>query len=182
MDDRVAGRTGIARCVLTVGTSGPHPDERRSIVDKNDVVRAVGLKFLGVHQFIYERSGGRVGHRMLGIPCLLLRTTGAKSGQPRTSALSYGSDGDRYVVVASLGGAPRSPAWYHNLRAHPEASVQIATKRQPVRAEFLLPEDADYPRLWKLVNDYNHNRYDGYQRLTTRPIPIVVLVPTETLG
>ena len=84
---------------------------------------------LRVHQKIYERTDGLVGHRLLRVPTLLLRTTGARSGATRTNALVYARDGDRYLVVSSNGGADRAPAWLHNLRKSPAAEVQIGRKR-----------------------------------------------------
>jgi deazaflavin-dependent oxidoreductase (nitroreductase family) len=146
-------------------------------IEENPAVRAVGTKLLGVHQFIYERTGGRLGHRLLVVPCLLLRTIGAKSGVQRTSCLTYARDGASYLVVASNGGGPKYPGWYHNLRADPAAEIQIGTRKQQVTVRFELPGDADYDRLWKIVNDNNSNRYRGYQKLTDRPIPVAVLHP-----
>jgi deazaflavin-dependent oxidoreductase (nitroreductase family) len=140
-------------------------------------VQAVGIRLLRVHQLVYERSGGRIGHRLGATRNLLLRTVGAKSGEPRTNALTYAQDGRRYVVVASMGGAPKSPGWYHNLKAAPDAEIQVGTRRIPVRASFVLPGDPDRDRLWELVNRNNGNRYANYQTLTERPIPVVVLSP-----
>src|SRR4051794_32917108 len=102
-------------------------------------VRAVGIHLLKVHQMIYERSGGRIGHRLGPTRALLLRTVGAKTGERRTNALTYARDGSDFVVVASMGGAPRSPGWYHNLRANPDVEIQIRTRRVPVTARFVLP-------------------------------------------
>jgi F420H(2)-dependent quinone reductase len=133
---------------------------------------------LQVHAFVYEHTGGAIGHRVLGVPCLMLRTTGRKSGQTRTNSLVYANDGDRYLVVASKGGSPQAPAWLLNLRAKPEVEVQIARTRFPATGTEIGPEDADYARLWKLVNDNNANRYDAYQKKTTRPIPVVALTRT----
>jgi len=141
------------------------------------VVQAIGIRALKVHQAVYERSGGRIGHRLANTRNLLLRTVGAKSGQPRTNALTYARDGRDYVVVASMGGAPRSPGWYHNLRAHPAAEIQVGTRRIPVAARFVGPGDPDRERLWDLANRNNSNRYANYQTLTDRPIPVVVLSP-----
>jgi|tagenome__1003787_1003787.scaffolds.fasta_scaffold20074103_2 F420H(2)-dependent quinone reductase len=141
------------------------------------LVQAVGVRFLRAHQVVYERSGGRIGHRLAGTRNLLLRTVGAKSGQPRTNALTYARDGHAYVVVASMGGAPKSPGWYHNLKAAPDAEIQVGTRRIPVRASFVLPGHPDRDRLWDLVNRHNGNRYANYQTLTDRPIPVVVLTP-----
>jgi deazaflavin-dependent oxidoreductase (nitroreductase family) len=140
-------------------------------------VRTVGVQVLKLHQFVYEHSGGHVGHRLAGTRNLLLRTVGAKTGRRRTNALTYVKDGPDYVVVASLGGAPRSPGWYHNLRADPDVEIQVGTKRIPVTARAVLPGDPDRDRLWLLADQNNAGRYSNYQKATTRPIPVVVLSP-----
>jgi F420H(2)-dependent quinone reductase len=132
---------------------------------------------LRVHEALYKATNGRVGHGMIGVPCLLLRTTGRKSGQTRTISLVYARDGDDYVVVASKGGADENPAWLLNLRANPDVEVQVGRKRQKARAREVTSADPDYQRLWKLVNDNNRGRYDGYQKLTQREIPLAVLTP-----
>jgi deazaflavin-dependent oxidoreductase (nitroreductase family) len=133
------------------------------------------LKF---HQRVYERSGGRLGHRMIGVPTLLLRTTGRRSGAQRTNALVYAKDGSDYVVVASNGGADQPPGWYFNLQADPAVEVQLGTRRSRGTAKLLVPGDEDYDRLWRLVNENNHNRYDAYQANTKRPIPLIVVSPS----
>jgi F420H(2)-dependent quinone reductase len=130
---------------------------------------------LQVHAFIYEHTDGLLGHRLLGVPCLMLRTAGRKTGRTRTSSLVYARDGDRYLVVASKGGNPKAPAWLLNLRANPVVEVQIGRTRIQATAAEIGPGDPDYARLWKLVNDNNGSRYDEYQKKTTRPIPIVAL-------
>jgi F420H(2)-dependent quinone reductase len=84
---------------------------------------------LQVHALIYEHTNGLIGHRLLGVPCLMLRTTGRKTGQTRTNSLVYAKDGDRYLVVASKGGDPKAPAWLLNLRAQPEVQVQVGRTR-----------------------------------------------------
>lgn len=134
------------------------------------------LRMLPIHDAIYQKTGGWIGHRVPGMPpSLLLHTVGAKTGQPRTSTLSYARDGDSYLIVASNAGSDRYPAWYHNLRKHPECEINIGPKRFAVTARRITPEDADYPRLWQLANKNNANRYNGYQRQTSRPIPIFAL-------
>jgi F420H(2)-dependent quinone reductase len=134
------------------------------------------LRMLPIHDAIYQKTGGWIGHRVPGMPpSLLLHTVGAKTGQPRTSTLSYARDGDSYLIVASNAGSDRYPAWYHNLRKHPECEINIGPKRFAVTARRVTPEDADYPRLWQLANKNNANRYNGYQRQTSRPIPIFAL-------
>jgi F420H(2)-dependent quinone reductase len=135
---------------------------------------------LQVHQWLYEKTGGRVGARLGGLRTLLLRTTGRRTGQPRVSALVYGLDGaGRYLVVGSNGGDDRTPGWVHNVEAQPQVEVQLGREHQPATAEVLRPGDADYERLWKIVNDNNRykdgGRYAHYQTLTERPIPVVVL-------
>jgi deazaflavin-dependent oxidoreductase (nitroreductase family) len=131
------------------------------------------LRMLPIHDAIYQKTGGWIGHWVPGMPpSLLLHTVGAKTGQPRTSTLSYARDGDSYLIVASNAGSDRYPAWYHNLRKHPECEINIGPKRFAVTARRITPEDADYPRLWQLANKNNANRYNGYQRQTSRPIPI----------
>jgi deazaflavin-dependent oxidoreductase (nitroreductase family) len=130
---------------------------------------------LRTHAYIYERTDGLIGHRALGVPCLMLRTTGRKTGQTRTNSLVYAEDGGRYIVVASKGGDPKAPAWLLNLRSQPLVEVQIGRKRFPATATEIGPREPDYDRLWKLVNDENAGRYDGYQKKTTRQIPLVVL-------
>jgi F420H(2)-dependent quinone reductase len=133
--------------------------------------------FLKLHQQLYERSGGRIGHRMIGVPTLLLRTTGRRTGAPRTNALVYAKDGDGYVVVGSNGGSDKSPGWFFNVRAKPEVEVQVAQAKTPATARIVEPDDPDYQRLWRLVNANNHGRYDAYQTKTSRPIPLIVLSP-----
>lgn len=134
---------------------------------------------LRVHNAVYIRSGGRVGHRLFpGVaPNLLLHTTGARTGKRRTTSLSYARDGANYLIVASKGGDPRAPGWYHNLRADPEVEINVGPRRFPVTAAPVLPDDPAYPRLWRIVNDNNGDRYIDYQRRTSRPIPVVVLSP-----
>lgn len=139
--------------------------------------KALGL-FVRVHDAVYQRTNGWIGHRIPGAPnSLLLHTVGAKTGLPRTSALSYARDGESYLVVASNGGDARAPGWYHNLRAAPRVEINVGPRRFAVVAQPVLSTDPDYARLWRIVNANNADRYDGYQARTTRPIPVVRLTP-----
>lgn len=139
----------------------------------------LGIRLLGIHNAIYQKTNGRVGHRLPGMPpSLLLHTIGAKTGAPRTTALTYARDGDSYLIVASMGGAPRSPGWYHNLKAHPDVEINVGPRRFAVTARPVPADDPDYPRLWQIVNKHNAHRYAAYQRRTSRPIPVVVLTPS----
>jgi deazaflavin-dependent oxidoreductase (nitroreductase family) len=127
------------------------------------------------HTAVYRATGGLVGHRFPGAPpMLLLDHVGAKSGVKRTTPLVYVKDADDVVIVASKGGHPRHPAWYHNLRAHPDVVVQIGSERRPVRAR--VATERERGRLWeKAVATYGG--YRGYQERTDREIPLVVLEP-----
>jgi deazaflavin-dependent oxidoreductase (nitroreductase family) len=140
--------------------------------------RYLGLPLLKFHDAMYQRSKGRLGHRIPGqAPILMLHTVGAKTGISRTNSLSYAVDGPAYLVVASKGGEPTAPGWYHNLKANPQVEINVGPKRMPATARIIGADDPDYPRLWKLVNDNNSHRYEGYQKRTTRPIPIIALTP-----
>jgi deazaflavin-dependent oxidoreductase (nitroreductase family) len=105
---------------------------------------------------------------------LLLDHIGAKSGTVRTSPLVYFNDGPNIVLVASKGGHPRHPAWYHNLRANPDTTIQVGTERRAVRARVAEPEER--ARLWPKA-EATYSGYRGYQERTDREIPLVVLEP-----
>jgi F420H(2)-dependent quinone reductase len=132
---------------------------------------------LRIHDAVYQKTNGWIGHRTLGIPSLLLHTVGAKTGVPRTASLTYARDGGNYLIVASKGGDPKAPGWYHNLKANPNVEINVGPKRFGVTAKPVLPDDPDYARLWQIVNKNNSNRYEAYQKKTSRPIPVVVLTP-----
>ena len=127
------------------------------------------------HTAVYRATNGLVGHRFPGAPpMLLLDHVGAKSGTKRTSPLVYVEDGDDLVLVASKGGNPKHPAWYHNLRANPDTTIQVGSKRRAVRAR--VATDEERKRLWpKAVEVYGG--YAGYQERTKRKIPLVILEP-----
>ena len=135
------------------------------------------MNVLRVHAWLYERTDGRIGHRLIGVPSLLLRTTGRRTGKVRTSALVYARDAGNYLVVASNNGSDQPPAWLLNLEAKPEVEVQVVRRKMAGRAAVVRPDEPEYSRLWKAVNDNNHNRYNGYQEKTARPIPVVVVTP-----
>jgi deazaflavin-dependent oxidoreductase (nitroreductase family) len=121
----------------------------------------------------YRETGGEVGHRWKrGSKILLLTTKGRKSGEPRTKPLIYEQDDDRYVIVASQGGAPDHPKWYRNLEKDPDVEVQVLDDVFPARARTAEGEERE--RLWQLVNRQWPD-YDSYQRKTEREIPVVIL-------
>lgn len=131
--------------------------------------------------WLYQRTSGRLGGKWRvgaafpwGVPVLLLTTVGRKTGQQRVTALLYITDGDKVVVVASQGGRATNPAWYLNLKAKPEVSVQIRGDVRPMRAR--IASDDERAQYWpKLVEHYAD--YDKYQSYTERKIPVVVLEP-----
>jgi deazaflavin-dependent oxidoreductase (nitroreductase family) len=132
-------------------------------------------RMMGAHELVYRASDGLIGHRFPGFPpVLLLDHVGAKSGIRRTTPLAYVEDGGDVVLVASKGGHPRNPAWFHNLRANPDTTVQIGRERRAVHARVAEPDER--ARLWpKAVAAYAG--YRGYQQRTQRQIPLVILEP-----
>jgi deazaflavin-dependent oxidoreductase (nitroreductase family) len=128
----------------------------------------------GVHSGVYRATGGKLFGRMGKSPILLLNTVGRKSGKKRTSPLLYVKDGEDFVIIASKGGAPTHPAWFLNLKANPEATVEVGDREVRVRAEEADAEEK--ARLWqKMVEMYP--TYDDYQTKTKREIPLLVLHP-----
>jgi proline iminopeptidase len=125
----------------------------------------------------YRETGGAVGHRWKrGSKILLLTTKGRKSGEPRTTPLIYEDDGDRYVIVASKGGAPENPGWYRNLEQDQNVELQVLDEVFPAHARTAGGEERE--RLWRLVNEQWPD-YDNYQTKTDREIPVVVLERTS---
>jgi deazaflavin-dependent oxidoreductase (nitroreductase family) len=122
----------------------------------------------------YVQTNGESGHRWSGVNTLLLTTRGRKTGTLRRTALIYGRDGDRLVVVASKGGHPKHPAWYLNLVAHPEVHLQVGAEKSVARARTAVEEERG--RLWALMAAI-WPQYEQYQQRTTREIPVVVLEP-----
>lgn len=138
-------------------------------------------KFIAEHLDVYLRSPQQ-GHLWdasptggyANTPTLLLTTTGRKTGRQLTMPLIYGKDGDRYVVVASKGGAPQHPAWYLNLAADPQVEVQVAERKFAATARTAA--GAERQRLWEMMSQV-YPPYPSYQERTTREIPVVVLEP-----
>ncbi|OBA93365.1 nitroreductase [Mycobacteriaceae bacterium 1482268.1] len=126
------------------------------------------------HVAAYRDTGGEVGYLWNGVPTLLLTVTGRRSGAEHTSALIFGRDGDDYLVVASMGGAPMHPKWYLNLLADPRATIQVRDEQIPVVASTAGPDEK--PRLWAIMTEVWPN-YDVYQSRTDREIPVVKLSP-----
>ena len=130
--------------------------------------------FYSIHRGIYRLSRGRIFARSVGCPVILLTTTGRKSGQPRTAPIFGFEEGQSIVVAASNAGKEHYPSWYFNLRANPEAQVQVRGEVRRVRARDATPEECE--RLWpRLIGEYRG--YEFYRERTSRHIPIVILEP-----
>lgn len=138
------------------------------------VGRTLQRSFTRLHCRVYRATGGTFGAHLHGAPVLLLRTTGRRTGRRRETPLLYFADGERHVIVASNGGAPRNPFWFLNLESEPDAEIQIGRAARSVRARPTAGDERE--RLWQTVTA----RYPGYvqyQERTTRQIPVVVLEP-----
>ena len=131
---------------------------------------------LKVMVFLYNVSGGRIGGKMGKVPVLLLTTTGRKTGKQRTLPLVYIMDGSAYVITASAGGADKHPGWFFNIRSNPQATIQVKDKHIKVTAEIAGPEKK--PELWARLVEVAPN-FAGYQKRTSREIPMVILHPLE---
>jgi F420H(2)-dependent quinone reductase len=132
-------------------------------------------RLMAGHAAIYRASRGIIGHRFPGSPpMLLLDHVGAKSGKHRTSPLVYARDGEDLVLIASKGGYPKHPGWFHNLMANPDTSVQVGSRHLDVHAR---KADADErAQLWPLVVSV-YGGYEAYRRRAEREIPLVILSP-----
>jgi deazaflavin-dependent oxidoreductase (nitroreductase family) len=125
------------------------------------------------HVRVYRETNGEHGYDWRGTTILLLTTRGRTTGQQRTMPLIHRTDGDgRWVVVASKGGAPENPSWFENLRAEPDAEIQVRGEVIPVRAD--VAEGDERARLWSQMTEV-WPAYDEYQTRTDREIPVVVL-------
>jgi deazaflavin-dependent oxidoreductase (nitroreductase family) len=120
----------------------------------------------------FRANGGKVGGMWEGRPLLLLTTTGAKSGQRRTTPTMYLRDGDRLLIFASKGGAPTNPGWYHNLVAHPQVAVEVGSETYEATATVLKGEERD--RLFARQAEL-YPQFGDYQKRTTRTIPVIAL-------
>ena len=136
--------------------------------------RALMKSISGTHNAVYRVSGGRIGGRIKGLPVLLLITRGRRSGKSRTIPLLYIREGDAMVVVGSNGGSDYVPAWWLNLRANPDAEVEIGRERTPVTARKAYP--AERARLWPEFTAH-FSGYAEYAKRAAREIPVVMLEP-----
>jgi deazaflavin-dependent oxidoreductase (nitroreductase family) len=135
---------------------------------------------MGLHTWLYRVSGGRLDAMpgVRGGKVLLLGHVGAKSGTKRTSPLLYTRDGNNLLIVASKGGFPKHPAWFHNLVANPDTTIQVGSEHRPVHARVATPEERE--RLWPMVVKTYHGYADYQARSQGREIPVVVLEPQHS--
>jgi deazaflavin-dependent oxidoreductase (nitroreductase family) len=124
----------------------------------------------------FRANGGKVGEPFENTPLLLLHHTGARTGTPRVNPLAYLAEGNRYVVFASKAGAPTNPDWYHNLRAHPDVTIEVGTETLKATAHEATGEERD--RLFATMAGRSPN-FAEYQRNTDRLIPVIVLEPVR---
>lgn len=130
----------------------------------------------GFHRWLYRATSGRLGSRIVGMPVMLLTTTGRRTGRHHTTSLTYLPYGSNFVVIGSNGGASKHPDWVLNLRANPRAIVQILNRRIAIRARE--ETGAERSQLWnRAVQRYSG--YEAYQSRTTRTIPLIILEPEE---
>jgi F420H(2)-dependent quinone reductase len=136
---------------------------------------ATGLRWTGkLNVPLYRATGGRIGGRFGRAPILLLTTTGRKSGEPRTAPVLYLADGDRLILINTNAGNAKVPAWSLNLKANPDAEVEIGRKRQPVRAR--IAEGEERAEIWRRSNE-QYGGFDDYEAKLDREISVFVLEP-----
>ncbi len=138
--------------------------------------KSIGKLLMGLHIFIYRQSKGRQAGFMRGMPVLLLTTIGRKSGKQRTVPIMYLRDSENYVVIASNGGRDSFPAWFLNLKSHPQVTIEVDGVSRTATAEQANPEEKQ--RLWpQLVEKAAF--FEEYRKKTTRDIPMVIVRPEK---
>jgi deazaflavin-dependent oxidoreductase (nitroreductase family) len=136
----------------------------------------LGRLFIAGHVRLYRLSNGKFGGTVVGLPVALVTTTGRKTGKPRTVPVASFEDNGDVLVIASYGGNSQHPAWFNNMMAKPEVTVQVGGRVYPARAEVVSGPERE--RLWKMVVDRAPN-FAEYQKKTTREIPVVRLKATS---
>ncbi len=124
----------------------------------------------------FRANGGKVGGHFAGRTLLLLHTVGAKSGRERINPVAYVKDGNRFVIIASKGGAPTNPDWYYNLLAHPLVTIEVGTEQLRVRAAVTLEPERTrlYDKMVEMMPGFAE-----YRQKTTRVIPVITLTPVK---
>lgn len=124
----------------------------------------------------FRANDGKVGGWFEGKTLLLLHTKGARSGRERINPVAYVRDGDRFVIIASKGGAPTNPSWYYNTLANPQVTVEVGT--ETFQAQATVAEEPERTRLYNKMVEVMPG-FDDYRRKTTRVIPVIVLTPVK---
>lgn len=137
-------------------------------------MKFIGKLFFSLWNVLYRASSGRIGGKMGRVEVLLLTTTGRKSGKKRTLPLVYIMDGPAYVITASAGGADKNPGWFFNVRSNLQSLIQVREKQIKVTAEVAGPEKRS--ELWARLVELAPN-FAGYEKRTSREIPMVILRP-----
>jgi deazaflavin-dependent oxidoreductase (nitroreductase family) len=149
---------------------GDHAYSRLSMTMPAGMLRALGKLNVPVYRLTRGRLFGKIGRA----PVLLLTSIGRRSGQPRTAPVLYLADGERVVVVGSNAGNERAPAWSYNLKANPDAEVQIGGEIRSIRAR--VAEGEERAELWRKMNE-QYAGFDDYEERTSRDIAVFVLEP-----
>ena len=129
--------------------------------------------FLFFHNYIYIYSNGRIGKLLQGRPCLILYSTGAKTNLLRKNVLVFLKEADQICLVASKGGSPTNPGWYHNLISNPKCEIQIGRNKYNAIAREIFDDERD--EWWHKMDYMNKGGYSNYQLRTSRKIPVLVL-------
>jgi F420H(2)-dependent quinone reductase len=142
---------------------------------RNSKLVALAMKYFSRgHIWVYQRTNGRLGAKLLWFPAALVTTTGRKSGVPRTTATLYLRDGDRVILPASFGGRDSNPLWYRNLKADPKVHVQVRSEQWDMTARDATDEERE--RYWRWLTKI-YPPYENYRDATDRVIPLVVCEP-----
>ncbi len=137
------------------------------------LARRYPSQFPGWHRRVYRVTRGLIGHRWTGYTCLLLSTTGRKTGQVRDTVLTYAATGEALFVAGSNGGSDVPPAWLLNIEADPRVSIRVGRRSWETAGELIRPGDERFDLGWSKLNEIRSGRYDQYQQSTDRPIPLV---------
>jgi deazaflavin-dependent oxidoreductase (nitroreductase family) len=144
-----------------------------------NIARSAQRALVAAHIRLYELTGGAIGKSFAGLPCLLLGTTGSKTGQLRTTPLGYANYGQEFILAASNGGSDQDPYWFRNIEQQPAVTVRVGKDVVAGTASILMPGERHYDQRFSLINAQFGGRYYHYQEHTPRPIPIVIITPTS---
>ena len=129
--------------------------------------------FIYFHNYLYIYSNGRIGKTLAGRPCLILFSTGAKTGLERKNVLSYLRESNSFCIVASNGGREKNPSWYHNLKSNQDCKIQIG--KETFSGSAIQIHDEEYIEWWNKMDNMNKGGYSNYQKMTERKIPLILI-------